>query len=43
MSDYRSNFDEFGNLRENPYRLPDLISAVVFVGVVVMLISGRLG
>jgi len=45
MSDYRSNFDEFGNLRENhsPWTLPDLIGVVVFVGVVVMLISGRLG
>lgn len=41
---YRDNFDEFGNLRENhsPWTLPDLIAVVLIVAVIVLLTSGVL-
>ena len=44
MSDYRSYFDEFGNLRENhsPWRLVDLLSVAVIVGIIALMASGVL-
>jgi len=42
MSDYKSNFDEFGNLREDhsPWRLVDFVSVAVIVGIIAALASG---
>lgn len=44
MSDYRSNFDEFGNLREDhsPWTLRDFGYVLAIVGVIVLMTTGVL-
>ena len=39
---YKDNFDEFGNLRENhsPWTLPDLIIVALLVFIVAALVKG---